>query len=264
MQDKAEASAAIARAQSELDVALAHLSALSPVDADRLAYAAHALNNYLMVVATIGRVLRVRLGAAANAEALDRFAALDHATVLMKQLVRQLVIPEGDERPRLIFMPTDLAQIMRAGFIEYEPIAAAKNISIEREVPHQPVTVWSDKVAIGVVVDNLLSNAVKYSVPGGTIRLRTYIADGEGICAITDAGPGIAEADAPHLFQRGRKLSARPTAGESSTGYGLAIARDLMDALGGRIWFHNEPAGGATFSFALRLHDPATDFERRL
>jgi two-component system sensor histidine kinase/response regulator len=76
-----------------------------------------------------------------------------------------------------------------------------------------------------------------------------------GIFSITDAGPGIREEDVSRVFTRGGKLSARPTAGEPSTGYGLAIAKDLIDALGGQIWFENEPTGGSTFSFSVPIYD---------
>lgn len=57
------------------------------------------------------------------------------------------------------------------------------------------------------------------------------------------------------MFTRGGKLSSRPTGGELATGYGLAIAKDFVTALGGDIWFKTEPAGGTTFSVAVPLYD---------
>jgi signal transduction histidine kinase len=256
---KTDAAAAIAHAQSDLDAALARLAELPSISADRLTYAAHALNNYLMVVSTISHVLRAAVRTCADAAAMDRIDSLGHATALMKQMVRQLVAPGGDEVPKLIFLPVELASAFRSFYDEYQPRAAAKQISFKRDFPHGPTVVYTDRIALGAIIDNLLSNAVKYSRPGGTIVIRLDAAAGEAIVSVTDSGPGISAADAPGLFTRGGKLSARPTAGESSTGYGLAIAKDLTEALHGRIWFQNEPAGGATFFVALPLHDPSHD-----
>jgi len=114
--------------------------------------------------------------------------------------------------------------------------------------------VWTDRIALGVAIDNLMSNAVKYSRPGGIVVVRTYESDKEGVFAVSDSGPGIRSDEASRLFSRGGQLSARPTGGEMSTGYGLAIAKDMVDALGGRIWWQND-AEGAVFAVAVPLYD---------
>lgn len=253
MNEKAEATAAIERAQTELEAALARLAHLPAVDADRLSYAAHALNNYLMVVTTIAHVLRKTAGE--TAEVRERIDSLGHATSLMTQLVRQLMITQREDRPTLILSDVDLVSVIRLACDEYEPIARAKEISLTRDFPDTTVMVSTDKVALGVVLDNLLSNAVKYSVSGGTIRVRVYRSSNEGVFAISDAGPGITEGDSLDVFGRGKKLVSRPTGGEQSTGYGLAIARDLVNALGARMWFQNEMTGGATFFVAVPFHE---------
>ena len=254
MDGKSEATAAIERARTELDEALARLAEVPAMDSDRLTYAAHALSNYLMVVTTSIHLLTLALAQRRDIDVRDRLEGLNHATKLMKQLVRQLLISRSGEGPDLLFAQTDLAKLVRWACDEYEPIAAVKNIVIARDIDSDPVMVLTDRVAVGAILDNLASNAVKYSTPGGTITVGVQYSATEGIVSITDAGPGINDAEAKLLFTRGGKLSNRPTAGESSTGYGLAIAKDLIDALGGRIWFENAPEGGARFSFALPLH----------
>jgi signal transduction histidine kinase len=252
--EKAEAAAAaIERARTELDEALARLAELPNLNADRLKYAAHALSNYLMVVSTTIHLLTIALNQRPDINVRDRIEGLQHATKLMKQLVRQLLVPREEDRPDLLFATTDMTKLVQWACDEIEPIAAVKNISLVRDIRSEPVKVWTDRVAVGAVLDNLLSNAVKYSTPGGTISVSVHQSANEGIVSVTDAGQGISDADAPRLFTRGGKLSNRPTGGESSTGYGLAIAKDLVDALGGRIWFENQPAGGARFSFAVPI-----------
>jgi len=254
---KAELSRAIEHARRDLDESLDQLAKLPPVDADRLSYAAHALNNYLMVVSTISRILERDIGVTSGVDVKARFEALNEATHLMKAAVRQLVVPIDEGAPKLIFLPLNLTLVATAACDEYEPIAGDKNIQIIREVMTRPVTVWSDRIALGAAIDNLMSNAVKYSRLRGAVHVREYETDTEGVLAISDSGPGIDTDEASRLFTRGGKLSAQPTGGEASSGYGLAIAKDLVDALGGRIWWENQTTSGATFFLAIPLYDPA-------
>ena len=99
------------------------------------------------------------------------------------------------------------------------------------------------------VLENLLSNAIKYSPPGGEILLQAVGADAPGtiVIALHDSGPGFSASDLPQLFGRYRKLSARPTAGESSSGLGLYIVHRLLDLQGGRIALVSPPGKSAIF-----------------
>lgn len=209
-----------------------------------------------MVVSTISHVLERSLSGSSIPNIQDRLSALNEATKLMKAAVQQLILPSAVERPRLLFLPVHLQVAADAACDEYEPIAAAKGIRIDREIASAPIVVWTDRIAFGAVIDNLMSNAVKYSRPSGAITVRAYEAENEGIFAVSDSGPGIRHDEATRLFSRGGRLSARPTGGETSSGYGLAIAKDLTDELGGRIWWQNE-SEGATFSVAVPLSDSA-------
>ena len=73
----------------------------------------------------------------------------------------------------------------------------------------------------------------------------------EVVCHVQDEGPGLSAEDQAQLFRRGVRLTPRPTGGEASSGFGLAIAKDLIEQLGGRIWCESTLAHGARFSFSL-------------
>jgi signal transduction histidine kinase len=73
------------------------------------------------------------------------------------------------------------------------------------------------------------------------------------VCGVRDQGPGISDEDRRRLFQRGAVLSAKPTAGEPSSGYGLAVAKDLIGRQEGEIWCQSEPGRGAEFLFKLPI-----------
>jgi two-component system sensor histidine kinase MprB len=88
-------------------------------------------------------------------------------------------------------------------------------------------------------VDNVLDNAIKWSPPGGAVDVRLV----EGKLTVRDHGPGIAEADLPHVFDRFyRAASARALAG---SGLGLAIVKQTVDDHGGRVTVANADGGGA-------------------
>jgi len=100
-------------------------------------------------------------------------------------------------------------------------------------------------------MDNLLSNAIKYSPHDRVVQVLVRAEPGFLVCSVQDEGPGISDEDQAKLFRRGVRLSSVPTGNEESTGYGLAVAKDLVDAMGGTIWCESRPGHGARFSFRL-------------
>ncbi len=82
--------------------------------------------------------------------------------------------------------------------------------------------------------------------------------DGEQyIISVSDTGPGIPEDEAPYIFEKFYRAS---TAGQTpGTGLGLTIARRIVEAHGGEMWFESTPGAGTTFYFTLPAHRPDTD-----
>jgi len=113
--------------------------------------------------------------------------------------------------------------------------------------------VWMDRSKIIEVVNNLLTNAIKYTFPGGNVEIRCETNSTEVVTHILDNGQGLTESDLREVFVSTKKLSARPTGGESSTGFGLAIVKKLVELHGGRVWVESEKGKGSKFSFALPI-----------
>lgn len=112
-------------------------------------------------------------------------------------------------------------------------------------------SVWTDRVATAAALDNLFSNAVKYSPPGKRIWVEVVAQQNEVVCSVRDEGPGLSQEDQAKLFQRGITLTPKPTGGEPSAGYGLAVAKQLIEKVGGTIWCESVLGKGACFSFRL-------------
>jgi signal transduction histidine kinase len=105
-------------------------------------------------------------------------------------------------------------------------------------------------------VDNLLSNAIKFSEHQSKIAIQASIENERAIISIRDSGPGFSDEDKQFLFQRFKKLSARPTGGESSNGLGLAIVKTLVDRLHGEIELKSALGEGAEFIVTIPQAGP--------
>ena len=109
----------------------------------------------------------------------------------------------------------------------------------------------TDREMVSRLLDNLLSNAIKFSERNKNIFLTCQRDNGAIKLSIRDEGPGIRKEEMPLLFKKYTRLSARPTAGESSTGLGLAIVDLIVSKLKGKIEVNTEPKEGTEFIISL-------------
>lgn len=113
-----------------------------------------------------------------------------------------------------------------------------------------------DRERVVEVVDNLVGNAIKYTQPGGTVRVFCEVTNDEVVTNVQDTGQGLYEDEIRIVFDGLRRLSATPTAGESTTGLGLAIVRKIVELHGGRVWARSKKGEGSTF----QLFDSRAEF----
>jgi len=108
-----------------------------------------------------------------------------------------------------------------------------------------------------MAVDNLVNNAIKFSPPGSEIQVTLHSHEREGepfaLIQVKDQGPGLTSEDKAKIFGTFQILSAKPTAGESSTGLGLSIVKQMVERHRGMVWVESEYGHGATFGIDLPL-----------
>ncbi|MBI5326138.1 MAG: hypothetical protein HZB41_12845 [Ignavibacteriae bacterium] len=126
-----------------------------------------------------------------------------------------------------------------------------KNISMLLDLGSDVPQIELDYQKVDEIIDNLISNAIKFSHAGGEIRIKSINAEDNVVVEISDNGLGLSEVDIQKAFQRGSRLSAKPTANEPSSGLGLWIVRKLVEAHNGRVWVRSALGKGSTFAFAI-------------
>jgi signal transduction histidine kinase len=132
----------------------------------------------------------------------------------------------------------------RIAFFQYLSINKKTELNLKYDADTK---VKSNPGYISRIIDNLVSNAIKFSKNGSTIFVNANVVNQFLTINVKDNGPGFSDEDKKLLYQRFKKLSARPTAGESSNGLGLAIVKTLIDRLSGEISLNSELGQGSEF-----------------
>ena len=132
---------------------------------------------------------------------------------------------------------------------------------VELRLPDQAATAICDPSRLQQVVGNLLSNAEKYSPPGLPVHVLVRVGAEEVELSVRDEGEGVPIDQREVLFEPFRRLGDALTSTTRGTGLGLHIARQLIEAMGGRIWVDGTPGEGAVFHItAPSAHnEPATN-----
>lgn len=189
-----------------------------------------------------------------STEIVERVQQMDRQIedlILLSQTLNQRVALKLER-----FSPSDLCD---EEIRHIHHAAEMKSLAVHMDVdPHTPA-IKADRQRVGQIVANLLSNAVKFAPEGGNVDLAVYPVTPPGGAhaveiSVHDDGPGIDPADQEHIFQYFyRSPEQRPL--QEGMGVGLAVARQLAEAHGGRIDISSTPGAGATFYLRLPV-DP--------
>lgn len=170
-------------------------------------------------------------------------------------MVRNLVdVRKIEERglepsPEKLNLPSMLLPIVK----QYRVTADKKHIKINFQAPEK-LELMTDKLYVSRIIENLLSNAIKFSDSNKEVDV-VIAQEGDEVCiSVRDRGPGLSDDDQQKLYQKFQKLTPRPTGGESSTGLGLSIVKQLTNSIGGNVDCVSVVNEGSVFTVRLPLH----------
>jgi signal transduction histidine kinase/ActR/RegA family two-component response regulator len=222
----------------------------------------HELRTPLNAILGFGQLLQA---ASLSEEDRDSVDHIVKAGRHLLDLINEILDLSRIEAGRLALSPeaVGVAELARETVELMRPTAAKRGISIEIEAAPGDVHVSADRQRLKQVLLNLLSNAVKYNREDGGIDVRIAPVDPDRLrLFVVDTGPGIAAGRMERLFEPFERLGAEGTSIEG-TGLGLALARRLMEAMGGTIGVDSEPGRGSTFWIELAAAEsPIAAFER--
>jgi signal transduction histidine kinase len=215
---------------------------------------AHDLKNPLGVILGRTEMLTELIGAGASKQSVT--AQVEHirdATKRLTSMVDHLISDAMADAFDISIRrePVDIAGLVSEVVDANQPLAANKQQTIAVSAPPNFVTMC-DTDRMREAIDNLVSNAIKYSPIGGKIAVLVRHEHNSTIIRIADEGAGLSPEDLGRLFGRFQRLSAKPTAGESSTGLGLSIVKRIIDMHGGQVTAESAgPGQGSTFTVTL-------------
>jgi signal transduction histidine kinase len=126
-----------------------------------------------------------------------------------------------------------------------------RNVTLSLDIPDSLPHLMADEQQLTWVITNLLTNALKYTPPGGSVSIRAT-PEATGIRVdVQDTGQGISKENLGMIFDKFVQVKQSSDSTPGSVGLGLAIAKEIVDMYGGRIWATSEPGRGSTFSFVL-------------
>jgi two-component system, chemotaxis family, sensor kinase Cph1 len=250
-----EAADALQRRATEVDIERRLSSEQRAVRArdEVLAVVSHDLRNPLAVILLeAGHLLRQlpETGDPRINTLRESVELIRRSTSRMKALIEDLLEIErlGAKSFPIDIQPVESRDLLQDAVTAAQPLANEKHISLVLEMSNPP-KIDADPHRISQVLSNLLGNAIKFTPEGGRVTLYARPRDGALSVTIADTGPGIAPDDLAHIFDRYWRPKGSKAEG---TGLGLYIAREIVEAHGGRVWADSSPLG-ATFVFTLPL-----------
>ena len=181
---------------------------------------------------------------------------------LVDQLLELSRLESGDVpmvRERVALRPL-VARVLS----EIDVSRGRRDVELAEDLPKDLPPVYADAERVHQVLFNLLDNALRFTPAGGRVTVRASTRNGSVDVAIADTGPGIASEHLPRVFERFYRVDPGRSRDEGGTGIGLAIARSVVEAHGGRIWAESEPGKGSVFTFELPVDDGRESETRRI
>jgi signal transduction histidine kinase len=213
----------------------------------------HDIKNPAALIKNLVELLRsYDLTATEQQEIIDDILVTSNRIVALSQEVSRILALESSLMS-LNLEEGNINDVIREVVKANSPNAKNKNINVFVDLDEKIEVFKFDRYKVYEVLDNLVSNAIKFTQKGGEVRVESSIEGDKVVIKVIDNGLGLSDEDLSRAFQRGARLSAKPTADEPTSGLGLWIVKRLVEAMKGKVWVKSLLGKGSTFAFSLPI-----------
>jgi signal transduction histidine kinase len=218
---------------------------------------AHDLRNPLNTIALSSDLLREQLPRGGRSNWANTLEIITRSVQYADRLIEDLLDVARLEVGKLSLdaRKTDSHALLIEAIELHKPMAVQRDVRLRTEITESLPAISGDHHRLLQVLSNLISNAIKFSPSGSTVTIHARREEDALHVSIQDQGRGLTESEIPHLFDpfwQARK-------GTGGVGLGLAIAKGIVEAHGGRISVKSQHGVGSTFHFTLPLADDVRD-----
>jgi signal transduction histidine kinase len=237
----------IALKSKQLEKRNGHLIALDEEKNNLIKILAHDLRTPVNQIQGLAQLCMLK-----NTTPADRtifIQQIQDASVRVNKMIEHLLDVDAIENNRVKIFKDRLlvAPLLRQVIQSFEKQAQKKDIPLRYTSDDDHLVIEGDSLLLLQVFENLISNAIKFSTPGQPVDISLRREDDDVAIHIQDNGPGFTAEDRQLLFRKFQRLSARPTAGESTLGLGLSIVKKYVDVMDGQVICESDVGRGATF-----------------
>ncbi len=229
---------------------------LDKMKSEFVSVASHQLRTPLSAIKWETELLLSKLKKGLNKKQLKNVENIDMLSARMVRLVNDLLDVARIEQKRLILRkePVDLEKITQEIIDEMSIVAKSRNIEIVFNCGKNNPKVIGDSARLKMVVENLFNNSIKYTTNRGKIEIKIAKKDRSLVFNIKDNGVGIPEEQQKRIFDKFFRSDNIVKYQTDGTGLGLYISKNIIEQLGGKIWFQSVENLGSIFSFSLPIN----------
>ncbi|MCI0361675.1 MAG: cell wall metabolism sensor histidine kinase WalK [Planctomycetaceae bacterium] len=231
---------------------LSELRRLENLRRELVTNVSHELKTPLSAIKAYAETLR--MGAVHDPEHnLDFVQRIEEQADRLHELILDILqiarMEQGQETFEIV--PVNLAELIEGCAQQFSDAAAARQVTLNVELPPQHATALADEEGARTILDNLVDNALKYTPAGGRVTIRCRLSDDQATLEVEDTGIGIAEKDQERIFERFYRVDKARSREVGGTGLGLSIVKHLAQAFDGSVSLTSQLGRGSTFRVTL-------------
>lgn len=228
---------------------------LNRMKSEFVAVASHQLRTPLSAIKWEIELLLTKLSVGLDEKQLEKMENIAQLSRRMTRLVNDLLDVARIDQNKLILRKQnfDFGKLTRDILAEITPVYSGRHILVGLEIEKELPEASGDVEKIKLALDNIIGNAFKYTTSGGKVDINLFRRGDEIIFEVKDNGVGIPEEQVSRVFEKFFRSDNAIKYQTEGTGLGLYISKNIVEQLGGRIWFQSIENIGSKFSFSLPI-----------